>query len=72
MRASGSAYSDQNGGMASYHAGEQTDRAMLESCMNAKGYSLRNITGGEIAISIVTSPIYAASFLLLKTPVDFY
>ncbi len=56
----------------SARSGEETNPRMLAACMRSKGYQLREITGGEMVWSLITSPLAIGVTLLGASPEDFY
>ena len=56
----------------SARTGAITNKKILVACMNANGYQLRAITGGEFVFSLITLPI-SIPFALLRVDVgEFY
>lgn len=60
---------NQNGATGGARTGAKTNQDMLVACMNAKGYQLRRMTGGEVVSTIITSPL-AVTFTILGADVD--
>jgi len=56
----------------SARTGAVTNKEILVACMNAKGYQLRKITGGELALSLATLPLSVPLTVLGGDVNDFY
>jgi ABC-type spermidine/putrescine transport system permease subunit II len=55
----------------SARTGAKTNYDILVACMNANGYQLRPITGGELIFTLITLPI-SIPFLFVGVGPDFY
>jgi hypothetical protein len=53
-------------------SGAETNTQLLVSCMEAKGYRMRDMTGGEVAVTFITLPLSIPFAILGANVQDFY